>query len=311
MSCTLKSPRSSDKGYVAARWKTATPYFAYKSRSERDKYGVGGTNRERANVRARDRLRDAAPRCLISASGASEALGRRDQSASRVRATTPPIARAPLPFSSWLPTTQSVRERSRSVISSVRSPISLCHLARIFRDAKVSPGYQIPRIYLSSRSRSAASANRRKKENPRRAWEPGERSAIYRWQACPRVDWLTFGRFASRGYWKHVRRDEKRTEPGERIFRPNAARTSRDEEREKGRTWVLATLPRRVSVRSGRARFREIARSRVNALVDLVVIVVDRQPTARILDSDAHPSPIPVAFARNEMRDADHRRRRV
>lgn len=38
---------------------------------------VEGTNRERANVRALDRRRDAAPRCLISASGASEALRQR------------------------------------------------------------------------------------------------------------------------------------------------------------------------------------------------------------------------------------------
>lgn len=327
MSSTWKSSRSSDKGYVTSRHDgKPRPLTLRKSGSERDKRQawVEGTNRERANVRARDRRRDAAPRCLISASGASEALRQRDQSTSQERATTPPIARAPLPFSSWLPTTQSVRERSRSVISSVVSRLRAITdrddlpISRLSTTRKFWPGlnfliYLVYLVHVRDRRHSRSRIDTRsKKKKSRQPWEleRGERStsAIYRWQAAC---WLTYGlgtlRIAS--LLETCKTKRKRTGSEERLSGKRRHRETRNAKKgERG-------YPRRCrgGCRSAPgARVSEIARSRCVTLSSSICRC--SPPDGRIFGSRTRTS-IPVryryTFARNEMRDTGHRRWRV
>lgn len=154
-----------------------TPYFAYKSRSERDKQRSRG-NESRASERTRS---GPATGCC------AEMLNQREWSLGGSWMTRPigepgtsdGSAHCESPVALFLVTADhTVRTRTfteRHLVrrpGSVRSPISLCHLARIFR-AEVSPGCQTPG-YLSLISleigRVRESATRQgKKENPRQA----------------------------------------------------------------------------------------------------------------------------------------------
>lgn len=258
----------------------------------------------------RDRLRDAAPRCLISASGASEALGSTRPIGEP--GTSDDSAHCESPVALFLVTADhTVRTRTfteRHLVrrpGSVRSPISL-DLARFFRNARVD--FRFCHV-LSLISKSAASASRRRgggKKKKTRETSVRTGGAIDDFTVDRPVS-IDLRPDASHTAWllKTCKTRRKENGAGRTNLSDRAARTSRDEEREKGRTWVPATLPRRVSVRSGRARFRE-DRSRTACTLSFIVVV--RRP-ADLRFERALKFEIP--FARNEMRDADRRRRRV